>query len=131
MTRIEIDKREVHTSQQNVFDFLSDCRNYEELMPDSVTHWEATADSCTLQMKMLPKISMQISEKVPSSSVFIKGSGPFDFTLTIHIDATGEGKCQSGMVFEADINPFMKVMIEKPMGSFFGYMTKKVQEKFA
>jgi hypothetical protein len=34
------------------------------------------------------------------------------------------------MVFEADINTFMKMMIEKPMGQFFGYLTKQVQQKF-
>lgn len=130
MTRIEIEKREIHAPQQKVFEYLADFTNYKELMPDSVTHWEATADACTLQMAMLPKISMQVAERIPHSSIFIKGSGPFDFTLTIHVDPVGENKCISGMVFEADINAFMKVMIEKPMGSFFGYMTKKVQEKF-
>jgi len=130
MTNIEIEKREIHAPQEKIFEFLCDFTNYKELMPDSVTHWEATTDTCTLQMSMLPKISMTMEEKVPHSSIFVKGSGPFDFNLTIHVDPHGEGKCLAGMVFEADINPFMKMMIEKPMGSFFGYMTKQVQQKF-
>lgn len=129
MTHIEIEKREINAPQEKVFEFLSDFNNYKELMPDSITHWESTTDSCVLQMAMVPKIHMQISERIPHSSIFVKGSGPFEFTLTIHIDAHGAHSL-SGMVFEADINMFMKAMIEKPMGSFFGYMTKQVQKKF-
>lgn len=130
MTHIEIEKREIHASQEQVYAYLCDFNNYKELMPDSITHWESTADSCALQMAMVPKIHMQMQEQVPHSSIFIKGNGPFEFNLTIHIDPHGDGKCLAGMIFEADINMFMKMMIEKPMGSFFGYMTKQVQKKF-
>lgn len=130
MTHIEIEKREISADQQRVFEFLSDFNNYKELMPDAITHWESTTDDCTTQMPMVPKIHMQMVDRIPHSLIFIKGSGPFNFTLTIHIDADGDANSLAGMIFEADINPFMKAMIEKPMGSFFGFLTKKLKEKF-
>lgn len=131
MTRIEIEKREINTTQEKVFEYLGNFDNYKELMPDSVSDWQSTPDHCTFKIQGLARIGMKIEERVPHSSIFIKsqGEGPFDFTLTIHIDPHGE-HCFARMVFEAEINMFMRMMVEKPLGSFFGYLTKKVQEKF-
>jgi carbon monoxide dehydrogenase subunit G len=130
MTRIEVEKREIKASAGQVFNYLADFNNYEEMMPESVNNWESDADQCSLQVSMVPKIHMKIVERLPENTIKIKGNGPFDFDLTIQIEGAQEGHCITGMVFEADINAFMKMMIEKPMGQFFGYLTKQVQQKF-
>ena len=130
MTRIEIEKRDIKASTQQVFNYLADFNNYEEMMPESVTNWESDKDKCSLQVSMVPKIQMNIEERLAEHTIKIKGSGPFDFDLTINIEIIDAGNCKTGMVFEADINAFMKMMIEKPMGQFFGYLTKQVQKKF-
>src|SRR5687767_14841362 len=130
MTRIDIEKRDIKASTQQVFEYLADFNNYEEMMPESVNNWESDKDKCSLQVSMVPKITMNIIERTPNSTIKIKGSGPFDFDLVIHIEEVDPGHCRTGMTFEAEINAFMKMMIEKPMGQFFGYLTKQVQKKF-
>lgn len=130
MTRIEVEKRTIKASQEQVFQYLQDFNNYQEMMPDSVTNWESSTDHCTLQVSMVPKIKMQMVERQPNNVIKIKGDGPFEFDLTVTIEVLDDTQCSTGMIFEADINAFMKMMIEKPMGQFFGYLTKKVQEKF-
>jgi len=130
MTKIEVEKREIKASTEQVFNYLADFNNYQEMMPDSVSNWESDVDQCSLQVSMVPKIQMKIVERVPTSVIKIKGSGPFDFDLTVSIETIDANNCLTGMTFEADINPFMKMMIEKPMGQFFGYLTKQVQKKF-
>jgi hypothetical protein len=130
MTRIEIEKRDIKASTEQVFKYLADFNNYQEMMPESVNNWESTVDDCSLQVSMVPKIQMKIVERLPNHTIKIKGSGPFDFDLTVLIETIDDTHCKSGMIFEADINPFMKMMIEKPMGQFFGYLTKQVQKKF-
>lgn len=130
MTRIEVEKRDIKASREQVFNYLQDFNNYQEMMPDSVTNWESSTDHCTLQVSMVPKIKMQIVGREPHEIIRIKGEGPFDFDLTVTIETIDEKNCRTGMIFEADINAFMKMMIEKPMGQFFGYLTKQVQQKF-
>lgn len=130
MTRIEVEKREIKATSEQVFNYLADFNNYQEMMPESVTNWESDIDKCNLQVSMVPKIQMQIVERLPNNTIKIKGDGPFEFDLTILIENTESNHCITGMVFEADINAFMKMMIEKPMGQFFGYLTKRVQQKF-
>jgi carbon monoxide dehydrogenase subunit G len=130
MTRIEVEKRDIKASTEQVFTYLADFNNYQEMMPESVSNWESDKDQCSLQVSMVPKIHMKIVERLPQHTIKIKGSGPFDFDLTVSIETIDASHCRTGMVFEADINPFMKMMIEKPMGQFFGYLTKQVQKKF-
>ncbi len=130
MTRIEVEKREISATTEQVFNYLADFNNYEEMMPESVNNWESDVDKCSLQVSMVPKIHMEIVERLHQNTIKIKGSGPFDFDLTIRIETIDASNCRTGMVFEADINTFMKMMIEKPMGQFFGYLTKQVQQKF-
>ena len=130
MTRIEVEKRDIKASTEQVFNYLADFNNYQEMMPESVSNWESDKDQCSLQVSMVPKIHMKIVERIPQNTIKIKGSGPFDFDLTVSIETLDATNSRTGMVFEADINPFMKMMIEKPMGQFFGYLTKQVQKKF-
>jgi len=130
MTRIEVEKRDIKASDEQVFNYLADFNNYQEMMPESVSNWESDKDQCSLQVSMVPKIQMRIVERTPNNSIKIKGSGPFDFDLSVSIEKLDDSNCRTGMVFEADINAFMKMMIEKPMGQFFGYLTKQVQKKF-
>ncbi len=130
MTKIEVEKREIKASTEQVFNYLADFNNYKEMMPDSVSNWESDKDQCSLQVSMVPKIHMKIVERTPNNMIKIKGSGPFDFDLTVSIETIDAANSLTGMTFEADINPFMKMMIEKPMGQFFGYLTKQVQKKF-
>lgn len=128
-TTIDIEKREIKATDEQVFNYLSDFNNYKELMPEAVSSWESDKDSCTLSVSMISNLKMQIIERKPNSYIKITGSGPFEFILHVNIEKV-ESTCKAGMTFEADINPFMKMMIEKPMGQFFGYLTKQVQAKF-
>ena len=130
MTHIEVEKRDIKATTEQVFKYLADFNNYKEMMPESVTNWESDVDKCSLQVSMVPKINMQIVERLPNNTIKIKGGGPFDFDLTVSIEDIDGTTSRCGMVFEADINAFMKMMIEKPMGQFFGYLTKQVQKKF-
>ena len=60
MTRIEIEKRDIKASTEQVFNYLADFNNYQEMMPESVTNWESDIDQCSLQVSMVPKIQMKI-----------------------------------------------------------------------
>lgn len=130
MTRIEVEKRDIKAPTDKVFAYLANFNNYQEMMPESVTNWVSDENKCELQVSMVPKIFMNIVERLPDNTIKIKGNGPFEFDLTVSIETLDINECRTGMVFEADINAFMKMMIEKPMGQFFGYLTKQVQQKF-
>ncbi|MEM9024208.1 MAG: SRPBCC family protein, partial [Bacteroidota bacterium] len=86
MTTIESEKVTVASTADDVFTFLSDLNNLQELMPgERVTDWSSTEDTCQFQIKGLARIGMKVIERLPASTIRIgaEGKNPFDFTLTI------------------------------------------------
>ena len=133
LTVIESDKVEINKSAETVFNFLSDFNNHEKLMPSQVSNWQSTSDECSYTLNGMATIGMKITEKTPNSKIVISSHGkvPFEFTLTTTIADNGGDKCTAQMIFEADLNPMMKMMVAGPMGKFFNYMASKINSVIA
>lgn len=99
-------------------------------MPHQVTDWESTEEDCSFNLNGMAKIGMKIVEKTPNSAIKISSFGkvPFDFTLHVSILETGAGACKGQLIFEGDINPFMKIMVEKPLTHFFNGLAQKMKD---
>jgi carbon monoxide dehydrogenase subunit G len=130
VTRIESDTVEVNKPAKEIFAFLTDFNNFKSLMPPQVSEWESTADECSFNINGMAKIGMKIVEKTPDSHIKITSNGkvPFDFTLRINLAEKSEHSCSGQMVFEAELNPFLKMMVEKPLTNFFNLLTQKLKD---
>jgi hypothetical protein len=66
------------------------------------------------------------------NKLFLKSGekSPFPFNLTIHIDTVGD-KANGHIVFDGEVNMFLKMMVEKPLTNLFNYMSNKLQTHFA
>lgn len=131
MTRIESDKVDVNSSKTQTFLFLSDFNNYEALMPDQITGWESSVDECAFNIKGMASIGMRIDEKVDGKEIKIKSTkkSPFRFDLNCILEGEGDS-CTAYMVFESDLNPMLQMMVEKPLGSLFNHIVKKLKSNY-
>jgi len=130
LTKLESEKVQIDNSAQNIFNYLSDFRNFEKLMPSQVTNWQATAEECSFTINGMATIGMKIIEKTPNSKITITSNGkvPFDFKLFVLITETGANSCVGQIMFESDLNPMMKMMVAKPLGNFFNMLAQKMKE---
>jgi carbon monoxide dehydrogenase subunit G len=130
MTRIESKVVDINNSSKNIFDFLSDFKNYEKLMPEQVTNWTATNDECNFTISGMATIGMKIVEKNPHNHVGITSHGkvPFKFTLDANIEETGAKSCKGQLVMNADLNMMMKMMAEKPLRNFLDMLAEKMKD---
>ena len=130
MTRLESKKVEVNNSSEDIFNFLSDFNNFEKLVPkDKISDWSSSADECSFNISGMATIGMKIIEKTPPSSIKIisHGKNPFDFTLNVSIASINENRSVVQLVFAAEINPFLKMMVEKPLSNFFNMLVDKLK----
>ncbi len=99
-------------------------------MPHQVTEWESSENECTFNLNGMAKIGMRIVDKTPNSNIKITSFGkvPFEFTLNVNITETASNACKGQLVFESDINPFMKMMVEKPLTHFFNGLAQKMKD---
>ncbi|MBK5284385.1 MAG: SRPBCC family protein [Bacteroidia bacterium] len=129
MTTIESNETTVNKNADEVYTFLSDFRNFEKLMPEQVTNWKATEDECSFTIKGMASLGMKIKQKTPNSLIEIERSGkaPFDFTMKCVIVPYDS---QSGvrLVLEADLNPMLKMLAEKPLTNFLNLLVTRLAE---
>ena len=129
--KIESEKTDVNNSAEKTFNFLSDFNNFQKLMPPQVTNWQSTADECSFTISGMASLGMKIVSKTPNSEIKIISNGgkiPFTFNLNVLITEAGENKCVSQLVFESDMNPMLKMMVEKPLGNFFNLLASRMKE---
>ncbi len=130
MTKIESEKVEINNSAENIYNYLSNFSNFEMLMPPQVTNWEATSEDCSFTINGMATIGMKIVEKIPFSKIIISSNGkvPFDFQLFVYITEKGATSSVGQITFESNLNPMMKMMVEKPLSNFFNMLAKKMAD---
>jgi hypothetical protein len=130
LTKIESEKVEIGNAAENIFNYLSDFNNFEKLMPSQVTNWTSTTDECSFTINGMATIGMKIIEKAPFSKISIISNGkvPFEFKLFVLITEKDAGNCVGQLTFESDMNPMIKMMVEKPLGNFFNMLAQKMKD---
>ncbi len=106
-----------------------DMNNFEQLLPqDKITDWEASNDICTMKIKNMGNLGLKRVASTPNSLIYIDSYGktPFKFTLNLFLEEIENDNCKAHLVFDGDINPFMKMMLEKPLTEFFNGLVKRL-----
>ena len=117
---LESPKVAVSKSAQELFDLLTDVRNFEKLMPDNIAKFEVIGDDAfSFGLKGMPEIKLKMKEKVaPNKVVLGAASDKLPFTLTASIDAVSDNNSDVKLDFVGEFNPMMAMMIKGPIGKF-------------
>lgn len=131
-TTIKSENRVINASPKEVFDYINDFNNIKDLLPpDKISDWQSDTDQCSFKVQnaaVIPLIKKSVEE--PNRINIISGEkAPFPFTLVVHLDTEGD-KTNGHMVFDGEINAFLKMMVVSPLTNLFNYMGKELQEKF-
>lgn len=129
-TNIDSEVVSIEKSAEFIFNYLSDFNNFGKLMPHQVTNWQSTSDECSFTINGMATIGMKITAKDPFKKISIVSNGkvPFDFNLYILLNETDASHCTGQLRFESDMNPMLKMMVEKPLGNFFNMLAHKMKD---
>ncbi len=130
MATFNSEKVDIARSNDYVFEFLSDFRNFEKLMPEQVTGWTTDGDSCSFTIQNLATLGMRYNTRTPHSHIGIVSEGkvPFEYDLQCNIQETEPGACSVVLQFNADINPMLMMMVSKPLGNLVNILGRKLKE---
>ena len=117
---LESPKVTVQKSAQQLFDLLSDVKNFEKLMPENIAKFEVIGeDAFIFGLKGMPEIKLKMKEKVaPNKIILGAASDKLPFTLIANIDSVSDSSSEVKLDFEGDFNPMMAMMIKGPIGKF-------------
>ena len=127
---LESPKVNVDKSQQELFNFLTDVENYEQIMPESKEKFEVkSSDTFAFALKGMPEIWLQIKEKrKPNLIVLGSTSDKFDFSLDVVIEDAGNDKSQAQLFFNGKFNAMMAMMVKGPLNKFIGSLAENISK---
>ena len=120
------EKTIVNQSQQQFFEFLTDLKNFEQLMPSTIEKFEVDGDSFLFGISGMPEIRLVIAEKLEHESITLKAaSSKLNFSLVTTLKEVSENSCECQLLFEGDFNPMMAMMVKKPLQKFIDTLAEK------
>lgn len=117
---LESPKVTIDKSPEETFNFLSDVKNFEKLMPENISKFEVLdTDKFLFALKGMPEIVLKKRETTPNSKIVLGAAGgKLDFTLTADINELEASKTEVQLTFQGEFNAMMAMMIKGPIGKF-------------
>ncbi len=118
--KLESPTTTIPKSQQETFEFLSDIKNFEQLMPETISKFEVLEnDKFLFALKGMPEIILKKKDAIPHSKIVLGAAGgKLDFSLIADIHAVAKDKSEVKLKFEGEFNAMMGMMIKGPIQKF-------------
>lgn len=130
--KIESKKAQIQASPQEVFSFLMNLQNLIHILPkDQLSDFKASEDECSFKVQGGVIISLVKIGHEDQSKIFLKSGekSPFPFTLTINM-SENQGGTSGYLLFDGEVNMFLKMMVERPLTNLFNYMSNELENQF-
>ena len=127
---LESQKVHVNKSQQELFQFLTNVENYEQIMPESKEKFEVKSkDTFAFALKGMPEIWLQIKEtQEPNLIKLGSASDKFDFSLDVVIEDEGNNTSSAQLFFDGKFNAMMAMMVKGPLNKFINSLAENVSK---
>lgn len=128
MTIIE-SNTEINLPVAQVYQFLADMNNHQQLMPENIYNWSSTVDSASFTIQNMAKLAIHISEKVENEKLVAVPTEkpPFDLSLAWSVKDNGNGTTAT-LTISADLNMMMKMLASGPLQKLADHQTTKLKE---
>lgn len=113
-----------------VYQFLSDLNNHQQLMPENIYNWSSTNDNASFTIQNMAKLAIHISERVENEKLVAipTEKPPFDLSLTWEVKDNNDGTTTAHHIISADLNMMMKMIAAGPLKKLADYQTTKLKE---
>ena len=120
MSTFESSIRQIPYKQEAVFNILSDLSNIErikdKLPKDKLEQMTFDSDSISVSVNPVGQIKLCIVEReAPKCIKFETADSPVPFNLWIQVVPNGENASKMKLTIKAELNPFIKGMVKKPL----------------
>ena len=118
----------VNKSTEDLRRLLETPEDYKSLMPESLQSFEVRDNGFKFSLKGMPEIALKIEEVSDKQVVLASASSSLDFTLKGDMNAINSNQTEVQLLFEGKFNPFIKMMVEKPLQNFINSLTDNIEK---
>ncbi len=112
----------------DVYTFLADLNNHQQLMPDNIYNWSSTATEARFTIQNMAKLALKIGNLVPDREVQIVAAEPPPFAVELKwiLTANGSGTDATYQIL-ADLNMMMKMLVSGPLQKLTDHETERLK----
>lgn len=128
MTNIE-SKVTIQKPAAQVYQFLTDLNNHQQLMPENIYNWTSTADEARFTIQNMAKLALKVGNRVENQEILIipAEEPPFAMELKWTLQHNGAGTDVTYKI-AADLNMMMKMLVSGPLQKLADNETSKLAE---
>lgn len=129
MTVIE-STTEINLPVAQVYEFLADLNNHQQLMPENIYNWSSTKDEASFTIQNMAKLAIRISERIENKELTAipTEKPPFDVVLKWTVEDDGKGGTIAKHILSADLNMMMKMLASGPLQKLADHQTERLKE---
>lgn len=119
---------QIRKPRKDVFEFLTDLKNFEGLMPDSIQTFEVLdPDTFRFALKGMPEIVLKRQSETPHEKMVLgAASDKLPFSLTADLKEVSPDSTEVSLSFEGEFNAMMAMMVKGPITKFLGTLSEKL-----
>lgn len=130
--RLEGPLTQVNKSAQAVYEAVNDVRRYEEFMPDAVSEFRTGEDFgmpwFAFSIGGMPQIKLVRNLAQPFTKVVFFSPMGAKISLEVLIETLAPEVSDVQVVIEADVNPMLRMMVERPLRRFLEDVSAKIAQ---
>ncbi|MBB1647099.1 SRPBCC family protein [Sphingobacterium sp. UME9] len=129
MTTIQ-NTTEINTNVSEVYTFLSDLNNHEQLMPENIYNWSSTTDEARFTIQNMAKLALKVEDRVENQIIKLVPleKAPFEVTLRWELQAISDTVTEATFIIDADLNMMMKMIAAGPLQKLVDFQVNKLKE---
>lgn len=117
----------VKKSSEELYKFLIQLENFEQLMPENTQKFEVDGDSFIFGLKGMPEIRLVMKEKTEFTNVTLgAASSKLPFTLAADITEVSDNESSVTLKFNGEFNAMMAMMVKSPLTKFIDTLTENI-----
>lgn len=116
-----------------VFAFLSDLNNHQQLMPENIYNWSSTKDEAKFTIQNMAKLAIKISSMTENQVIIATPTEEVPFALELKwvLNEDGNGQTEATHAISADLNMMMKMIVAGPLQKLVDHQTNTLQTVFS
>lgn len=119
-SKFESSVRQIDAPQERVYEMLSNLQHLERLKDripeDKLQGLQFDSDSISMDAPMVGKVAMHIVEREePKTIKFETTQSPVPLNFWVQLLPVGEDSCKMKLTLKAELNMFIKAMVQKPL----------------
>lgn len=114
-----------------VYQFLADMNNHQQLMPDTIADWSSSVDEARFNIQNMASITLKIDNRVENSEIKIVAieKPPFGLGL-VWVLSIADNATEVSLILSADLNVMMKMLASGPLQNLADHETQSLAKIF-